>query len=347
MESVSALSAPKGVKFICDLTGGPANVALVTPMGTKYYGSKQEAVISWEGIMHKLMPLIGPLEEKTSSISSEEERVKRDKIRKQGKKDLITLTHNVAESFLVQGQYDLALAGAVQSLKYAQEVYGKDSIELVPAYLLLAQSSLGTKNFRQTQEYLGYANWSVLQASNPSLKVKSQLERTFGKNFAAQGKFQEASQHFAQDIYWMSLESGPEHVDAAPGYFHLASVFDAQNRIESSLALYDKVVDIWYKYLTTIRVAGEKTQQLEAAQCEESLQMLVTILKAREQFLGENHIVTGEAQFTLGLMRLLIGKDKNIAKTNLSAAQSIYMTHLGPDHPSTVDVGGLLELLEQ
>ena len=52
-------------------------------------------------------------------------------------------------------------------------------------------------------------------------------------------------QELAKDIYCSSLEVGPEHVDTSAGYYHMASIFYTQHRIENALAFYDKVVDIW------------------------------------------------------------------------------------------------------
>ena len=45
----------------------------------------------------------------------------------------------------------------------------------------------------------------------------------------------------ANDVYFSSLEVGPEHVDTAGGFFHMGNVFYAQNRIENALAFFDKV----------------------------------------------------------------------------------------------------------
>ena len=43
------------------------------------------------------------------------------------------------------------------------EVYGKGNIELVPSYLLLAEANLGLGRFKQAEEFLSLANWSILK----------------------------------------------------------------------------------------------------------------------------------------------------------------------------------------
>ncbi len=346
IETLNSLSAPKGVRFVCELTGGPAGVKLVTPFLSLYFCSKQDAVLSWEGILHKLLPLLAQLRSKPSIIGSEEEREKREYSVLMSKRALIDLTRTAATKFLVQGQFMLGIPGAVQSLAFSKEVYGEDAVELVPAYLLLARCNLGLGNLRPTQEYLGLANWIVLKSPAAPPSARSELHRAFGNLCAAQGKYADSAQHLAKAIFWMSSEKGPEHVETSAGYFHLAAVFDAQHRVEAALALYDKVVDIWYKYLSTVRVAGDAANGLTEPQCDEALQMLQKVLATREQVLGENHIATGEAHYTLGLLRLLKGRDVALAHANIDAAHQVYLQHLGPDHPSTRDVKDLLAVVD-
>ncbi|GBG28988.1 Zinc finger MYND domain-containing protein 12 [Hondaea fermentalgiana] len=345
IETLNALSAPKGVRYVCELTGVAAGVKMITPFTSLYYGSKEDAILSWEGIMHKLLPLVSQLRAKPVIIGSEEERQKREYSILMSKRALVDLTQRIAQRFLIKGEYELSIPGAMQCLSFSKEVYGDDTIDLVPAYLLLAQCHLGMRNFRPVQEFLGLANWSVLKTPDCPNEIKAQLERTFGKLCAAEGKHAEAAEHLAKDIYWTSLASGPEHVKVSVGYFNLACVFDAQHRVEAALALYDKVVDIWYKYLSAVRMSGDDTDPLSEAQCEEAMQMLLKILDVRRQFLGDNHIATGEAHFTLGLLRLLMERELDVAKQSIATAHSLYVSHLGPDHPSTVDVKDLLGAL--
>mmetsp|Transcript_767 Transcript_767/g.1174 ORF Transcript_767/g.1174 Transcript_767/m.1174 type:complete len:92 (-) Transcript_767:989-1264(-) len=75
--------------------------------------------------------------------------------------------------------------------------------------------------------------------------------------------------------------------------------------------------------------------------------MITVILNTRDKILGENHIATGEAHYTLGLLRLLMGREVEHAQANIGAAFKVYTAHLGREHPSTVDVYELLTLLEE
>lgn len=60
------------------------------------------------------------------------------------------------------------IPGAVQSLRFSTQVFGDGAIEIVHAYLLLAEANLGLRRYKQTEEFLGMANWSVLK--NPDCR---------------------------------------------------------------------------------------------------------------------------------------------------------------------------------
>lgn len=49
-------------------------------------------------------------------------------------------------------------------------------------------------------------------------ELKAQLCRNFGKLYACQRRFDDALFQLAQDVYYSSLENGPEHVDTAGMY---------------------------------------------------------------------------------------------------------------------------------
>ena len=346
IEPVNMLAQPKEVRLRCEVTGAPATIQMITPYITLYFGSRQDAEIAWAGILHKILPLLGPIRTTPAVIGSEEERQRRRYTLDVSKRALIDLTKTEATNLLARGEFALSIPGALQSMKLTQDVHGNDSIEIVPTYLLLAEANLGLKRLQAAEEFLSLANWSVLKNPECSNRIRSQLHRNFGKLYAAQGKNPEALQQLSQDVYYASLEVGPEHVDTAGGYFQMANIFYSQNQIENSLAFYDKVVDVWYKFLASVRNNTENIDTLGEAQIAEAMEMLKEILKTREKFLGDGHIATGEARYTLGLLYLFVG-DTAKSIDHISIASSIYETHLGKDHPSTRDVQEVLLQLEQ
>ena len=54
----------------------------------------------------------------------------------------------------MQGKYDLAVPGALQSLKFAIDVYGAEASELVPSYLLLAEAAATERCLRLRASFL-------------------------------------------------------------------------------------------------------------------------------------------------------------------------------------------------
>lgn len=49
-----------------------------------------------------------------------------------------------AQTWVVQGNFGLAVAGALYAARMAETLYGVDSMEVVPSQLLLAEIYLGT-----------------------------------------------------------------------------------------------------------------------------------------------------------------------------------------------------------
>ena len=222
-------------------------------------------------------------------------------------------------------------------------------MELVPAYLLLAEANLGLSRWSNAEHFLSMANWTLLKnPETPNNVLFSQLFRDFGKLYSGQGKFQEALWQFSNDVYHCSLEVGPEHINTAGGYFEMATVFENLDRMESALALFDKVVDVWYKYLVGAMQAGPDMAdavQLGEAQVAEAVKMLTKIQTTREDILGGSHIATGESSYTLGLLYNFLDERKQ-ARTHMEKALVVYESSLGPEHHSTKDVTNALAALQ-
>lgn len=63
-------------------------------------------------------------------------------------------------------------------------------------------------------------------------------------------------------------------------------------QVESSLAFYDKVVDIWYKFLASVRSDASLAENVGKAQLSEGMDMLARVLSTRVNLLGDTHIAT-------------------------------------------------------
>lgn len=56
---------------------------------------------------------------------------------------MIGLTKTIGQKLLFESKYEYAIPAAMQSLKFAIEVYGLASVELVPSYLILGEACIG------------------------------------------------------------------------------------------------------------------------------------------------------------------------------------------------------------
>lgn len=302
-------------------------------------------------------------------VGSQEERNKRSKNIILSKKSLIEFCSDESSNLLSVQKYELALPAAIQALKFCKEVYGENSVEIIEPYIHLAQSSLGLKHLKKAEEYLSLARWIVLNKPECPESTKAKVSMLKGRVCTAEGKFDEAKADFAEAIYFSSNCNGPESIFSSFGYFRLGDVFLALGNVESSLAFFDKVVDIWYKYLSDMYQESEsydgfqnlmpnqtnfmeknKSQEKEKISEEniaEGRSQLEMIFEHRKRLLGNSHIATGEIQYTLGLYEYFILNNDTMAENFILSALQAYEIQLGPAHPSTKHVSKTLNIIQR
>ena len=80
------------------------------------------------------------------------------------------------------GKHTPALVAAQQYLVLAADIYGTNSLELIPAYLLIAEVSIQLNKLREAEQQLQKANWVVMRNENePTINnVKQRLSRLLG-----------------------------------------------------------------------------------------------------------------------------------------------------------------------
>ncbi|XP_034280157.1 zinc finger MYND domain-containing protein 12 isoform X1 [Pantherophis guttatus] len=164
---------------------------------------------------------------------------------------LAEVTYETAQNFLIEGHYEDAIPAALQSLKFSISIYGSSAVELVPPYLILAETSLGLGHLSQGEEYLSQAQWIVLKNTHCSYHVQSKLYRNLGLLHAAKGNLDESLYHLANDVYFACCAFGTtRNVAVSGGYFHMANVFSHQNKMDIVDSLYCEVVDLWYDHFS-------------------------------------------------------------------------------------------------
>ena len=166
----------------------------------------------------------------------------------------------------------------------------------------------------------------------------------------SQGKHDEALRQLANDVYFSSLQVGPEHIETAGGYYYIATVFYLQRRIDCALAMCDKVVDIWLKHVSSLTDTSKadpakgEVEPLGESQLMDGLQTLTKIVALREESMGPDHITTGEALYTVSLV-YMYAKDHQRALQLMEKAYKIYFWELGPDNKRTQELAASIRLV--
>ncbi|XP_044540080.1 zinc finger MYND domain-containing protein 12-like, partial [Gracilinanus agilis] len=114
-------------------------------------------------------------------------------------KHLIELCYKVAQKYLFEGKHEESVPAALHSLRFRMNVYGLNSVQLVPAYLLLSEASIGLGHIVQAEEYLSQAQWTVLKATDCNNEIQSLMHRNLGLLYTAKEDFEEARYHLAND----------------------------------------------------------------------------------------------------------------------------------------------------
>ncbi|XP_052082447.1 zinc finger MYND domain-containing protein 12-like [Mytilus californianus] len=298
--TLNPLANPKGTNLNCELCQKPAFIQC-TKCRVTYYCGVEHQKADWVGIHEKICQSLIALRQGAPFLPSQEERQKRERHILMKKTTMIDLTRTTGQKLLFEGRHEQAVPAAMQSLRFAIDVHGLDSIELVPSYLILGEASIGLGRLSQAEEYLAQAQWTVLKTPSCSNAIKSKLYRNLGLLYAAKGEYDDSLRQLADDIYHASENFGTDDIRTSGGYFHMANVFFRQGRMEIADSLYRQVSTIWYNHLQKIvkirtktpdtpqgigpliiESSDEKEDTLDEAQEAEAIQVLNAIYDMQE-----------------------------------------------------------------
>uniref|UniRef100_A0A452GWP8 Uncharacterized protein n=1 Tax=Gopherus agassizii TaxID=38772 RepID=A0A452GWP8_9SAUR len=275
----------------------------------------------WVSIHEKICQLLIPIRTSFPFFNSEKERKHGMEQLLHRQKHLVDFTHKVAQKFVFEGKHEEAIPAALHSLRFSIDTCGPDSVELVPAYLILAEASTGLGRLTQAEEYLSQAQWIVLKTSDCSNGIQSKLHRNLGLLYAAKGNFEESLYHLATDIYFASCAFGTHDISTSGGYFHMANVFFRQNKMDIADSLYTEVTDIWHAHFSRlIQLACFSSTlscmlfihlkcfilNIDEAQQAEASQVLNAILDIREQAPKQQPAKTANVVHALAMLHYLI-----------------------------------------
>ncbi|XP_052572324.1 zinc finger MYND domain-containing protein 12 isoform X2 [Peromyscus californicus insignis] len=199
MNVIYPLAVPKGRRLCCEVCEAPAE-RVCTACTVTYYCGPVHQKADWGSIHEKICQLLIPLRTTMPFYNSEEERQHGLQQLQKRQKHLIEFCYTVAQKYLFEGKHEDAVPAALHSLRFRMSVHGLSSVELVPAYLLLAEASLGLGRIVQAEEYLSQARWTVLKSTNCSNATHSLLHRNLGLLYIAKDNHEEARYHLANDV---------------------------------------------------------------------------------------------------------------------------------------------------
>ncbi|MEQ2185040.1 hypothetical protein GOODEAATRI_014135 [Goodea atripinnis] len=174
---------------------------------------------------------------------------------------LIEICRLVAQSKLSEGKHEEALPAAHCLLYTSIDVHGPNTIQLIPAYLLLAEANMGLDNLAAVAELLSQAEWAVLKSPESGPLIQHQLHRSLGRFHTSAGNLEDALYHFANDIYFASEEYGLDSIATSKGYFLMADIFVRQGKVLIGRSLYSKVAQTWHNHLSGLLKTHVKIPQ--------------------------------------------------------------------------------------
>jgi tetratricopeptide (TPR) repeat protein len=285
-------------------------------------------------------------------IGSKDDRAKRAHNILYNKRNLVDFCLAESSNFISVQKYQLAIPAASQALKFSRELDGDTSVLLVEPYLQLALASYGLLRLKECEEYLALAQWIVLNSEDCTDLTRSRLFQLMGRLSFTRGIYDKAKCEFSKAIYYSSRVFGAESVSTSIGYFRLGEVFLSLGNSENGFSFFDKVVDIWHKYLSSLlsrvensQVDAPTTEQLNEENLSDGRQQLQMVFEHRRQVLGINHIATGEAQFTMGLFEYFLLGNQTSAEALLASALMVYNMQLGVEHASSKHVESVLAVV--
>lgn len=159
------------------------------------------------------------------------------------------------------------------SLTIKQKVFNEKSIELLPAYFILAEANigLGGAKLKKAEEFLIAANWNLLKSGqagagdegraggDETLVTREELDRynaslniTFGRLFMAQNRpnaHDKALEKLTRGIYQECVEHGPESIYLCKSYFYMGQLNQMSRQLINSKAFFQKIIQIWKNHI--------------------------------------------------------------------------------------------------
>ena len=259
---------------------------------------------------------------------------------------ILKLTAQEAARLMASAQYEASLPVALEAVEQGQDLFpGAAMMEMFPLYLLAAQANLGLRRAKQCEDFLSLA--SQLAVGDPSRVtpiMSCHLNRLYGQLYVLEGRLEEALEAFAEDVYYASMQYGPNDVRTSLGYYNLGKVFHKLDERDRSLSCNDQAVTIWVDTLRSVvmghasvlapRAVARRSLPLKDTQLLEVMDMLRDIMGTHQDMLGREHPRSGDIYFVLGLCAMYL-QQWDVAGAHLQEGIKIF-TGAKEEEPAAV-----------
>uniref|UniRef100_A0A3Q0SX62 Zinc finger, MYND-type containing 12 n=1 Tax=Amphilophus citrinellus TaxID=61819 RepID=A0A3Q0SX62_AMPCI len=326
--AIIPLALPKGAEKLCELCQREARLQC-SKCRVTFYCDAEHQQADWVGIHKRICQLLVPI--RTQTLHSLQQT---SHIETQIKK-LIEICRLVAQSKLSEGKHQEALPAATCCLRFSIDIHGPNTVQLVPAYLLLAEANMGLGDLNLVAEFLSQAEWAVLKSPKCGLAICQKLHRSLGRLHVVTGDLEAALRNFANDIYFATEEYGLDSIVTAAGYFLMADVFAKQGKMPIVHSLYSEVARIWHCHLT--KLLETRTQSIQnplldsiydKAQRVEVDEMLRTILEFEQKDSRKDRAQIAQVAHCLAMLWFLGG---DFLKVSHLATQTQHLSSLNHD----------------
>uniref|UniRef100_A0A8B9FI43 Zinc finger MYND-type containing 12 n=1 Tax=Amazona collaria TaxID=241587 RepID=A0A8B9FI43_9PSIT len=323
-------------------------------------GDKDHHKADWVSIHQQTCQLLIPTRTSLPCPTTERERKRGTEQLLRRQKYIIDAAFSTAQELVWAGKHEEARPAALHALRFSIEVYGSDSLQLLPAYLLLAEACAGAGHLPEASQYLSQAEWIILRTPDCSAAVQHKLHRSLGLFCAAKGDFEKALYHLANDVYLASSTFGLTSIEASGGYFHMADVFFRQNKVDIANSLYTEVTSAWHSFLLKSLQAQQQVpksrpetsvftedrevseEPLTEAQQVEGIRVLNAILDIREQAPTQQPGETARVLHALAMLHYLLMDVPKARELGLKAFELLKQL---PQQESPEPLGYLLALM--
>ncbi|KAM9751430.1 zinc finger MYND domain-containing protein 12 [Menidia menidia] len=340
---VLPLAFPKGKEQFCEICQREANLQC-TKCRVTFYCDSEHQQADWVGIHERICQMLVPI--RTPSLKQS-----RRKEKQLMKAELIEICRNTAQSKLSQGKHFEALPAAQFCLRCCIDVHGPNTIQLVPAYLLLAETNMGLGNLALVADLLSQAEWAILKSPECDRSLRQRLHRSLGRLHTATGNLEAALFHFANDIYYASEEFGVDSTVVCYGYFLMADAFIKQGKMAIVHSLYTEVAFTWHRHLTkllethlqSIRNPAMLDSSFDYSQPSEVDEMFRVILEFEQKSSRRGSSLIAHVAHCLSMLWFVRGDPLKVFGFGTTALKASQLT---PEHDLAEPIQGLLQLVQ-